>query len=360
MVQWQWRCKPRSLRHFRAALRHRLYTHAGAAMPLVERNRSMAADPSPLDDMRDLLSRLPAPDSDAGAQTLAAFLRAAQRQGRMGRIEEIAAWLSRWSGRSPPQVMRPLVAIFAGNHGIAVHGVSRHPVSATAEMVELIAAGGAAVSQACVANDLGLKVFDLALHLPTGDITREAAFDARACMATMAFGMEATAGNTDLLCLSAVLGGAAADWVGGERDCPDGPTRKRRIAAVEAVLAAHGAHLRDPLQALQYIGGREMAAIAGAIVAARVQKVPVLLDGTATLAAAAVLKAASPTALDHCLLAAIPVDTGAARAAEMLNLRPLLDLEMRDGLATNAALAAGMVRTAARIAAGTAEAFPAR
>lgn len=335
----------------------------------------MVADPSPLDDMRDLLSRLPAPDSDAGAQTLAAFLRAAQRQGRMGRIEEIAAWLSRWSGRSPPQVMRPLVAIFAGNHGIAVHGVSRHPVSATAEMVELIAAGGAAVSQACVANDLGLKVFDLALHLPTGDITREAAFDARACMATMAFGMEATAGNTDLLCLSgvgvggstvaaalfaAVLGGAAADWVGGERDCPDGPTRKRRIAAVEAVLAAHGAHLRDPLQALQYIGGREMAAIAGAIVAARVQKVPVLLDGTATLATAAVLKAASPTALDHCLLAAIPVDTGAARAAEMLNLRPLLDLEMRDGLATNAALAAGMVRTAARIAAGTAEAFPAR
>ena len=95
----------------------------------------------------------------------------------------------RWSRSSP--------AIMAWR----AQGVSPRPVEATARAVELCAAGGAAINQICLANDLGLKVFDLALHLPTGDITREAALDEHGCAATMAFGMEAIAGGADLLCL---------------------------------------------------------------------------------------------------------------------------------------------------------------
>lgn len=332
----------------------------------------MTVSALPFDDFRNLLAALPAVDTDADAKVRATFAKATARQGSLGRIGEIAAWLAAWSGRSPPMVTRPLVAIFAGNHGVVAQGVSRRPASATAEVVEFIAAGGAAVSQACVANDLGLKVFDLALHLPTGDITREAALDERGCAATMAFGMEAIAGDTDLLCLSgigvggstvaatlfaAIFGGSGGDWV--DEDAEAGKSARRR-AAVDAALARHAGHLRDPLEALCRLGGREFAAIAGAILAARMEKVPVLLDGAGALAAAAVLKAANPAALDHCLLAARASGAGAERAANQLGLQPLLDLGLEDGQGTNAALAAGLVKTAALIASGSAQAFSSR
>jgi nicotinate-nucleotide--dimethylbenzimidazole phosphoribosyltransferase len=332
----------------------------------------MSVSGLPFDDFRDLVAKLPPADAEAEAQMRAIFAKAAARQGSLGRIEEIATWLAAWSGRSPPSVNRPLLAIFAGTHGIADR-VSR-PASATAEAVEFIAAGGAAVSQACVANDLGLKVFDLALHLPTGDITLEAALDERGCAATMAFGMEAIAGNTDLLCLAgigvggstvaaalfaAIFGGTGKDWIDRDQGAI-GEDPNRDAATVDAALAQHRDHLRDPLEALRSLGGREFAAIAGAILAARMEKVPVLFDGESALAAAAVLKAINPTALDHCLLAARPVSASAAQAAEKLGMKPLLDLELEDGQGTNAALAASLVKTAALVAAGAAEASGSR
>jgi nicotinate-nucleotide--dimethylbenzimidazole phosphoribosyltransferase len=335
-------------------------------MPLANGNGWMNVSALPFDDFRDLIARLPAADATAEARTRAAFASAAARQGSLGRIEEVAAWLAAWSGRSPPMVTRPLVAIFAGTHGIA--GRAAHPASSTADAVERIAAGGAAVSQACAANDLGLKVFDLALHIPTGDIGREAALDERGCAATMAFGMEAIAGNTDLLCLSgigvagptiaaalfaAIFGGGGKDWL----DADDAANPDRGAALVDAALALHGERLRDPLEALRRLGGREFAAIAGAILAARMEKVPVLLDGATALAAAAVLRALDPAALDHCRLADRPLDAGPAKAAGHMGLGPLLDLGLRDGQGTGAALAAGLVKSAALVAAGTAEAL---
>ncbi|WP_192385568.1 nicotinate-nucleotide--dimethylbenzimidazole phosphoribosyltransferase, partial [Mesorhizobium silamurunense] len=183
----------------------------------------------PFDDFRTLLATLPPADATAETRVRALFARADKPKASLGRIEDIAAWLAAWSGRAPPAVNRPLVAIFAGNHGAVRHGISPRPVSATANAVELCAAGGAAINQICIANDLGLKVFDLALDIPTGDITEEAALDERGCAATMAFGMEAVAGGADLLCLgdlgvgnstiaavlsAALFGGKGAGWVG--------------------------------------------------------------------------------------------------------------------------------------------------
>ncbi len=190
--------------------------------------------------------------------------------------------------------------------------------------------------------DLGLKVFDLALDLPTADITEEAALDERNCAATMAFGMEAVAGDIDLLCIgdlgvgnttvaaalfAALLGGNGAEWVGSGSGADD-TMMGRKAEVVDRALALHGNHLKDPLEALRRVGGREFAAIAGAILAARMQKVPVVLDGFATTAAAAVLHAANPSALDHCVLAHLSVEPGHARAAEKLGLRPILDLQL--------------------------------
>ena len=324
----------------------------------------------PFDDFRNLLATLPPADAQAEARVRTLFAKTDKPQGSLGRIEDIAAWLAAWSGRAPPAVTRPLVAVFAGNHGITRHAISPRPVSATANAVELCAAGGAAINQVCIANDLGLKVFDLALHIPTADITEDAALDERGCAATMAFGMEAIAGGTDLLCLgdlgvgnstvagalcAALLGGRGVDWVGPGSGA-DAAMQARKAEMVDAALAFHGTSLKDPLEALRRIGGREFAAIAGAILAARMQKVPVLLDGFAATAAAAALHAVNPTALDHCLLASLSTEPGHARAAQPLGLRPLLDLGVSHGEGVGAALAAGLVKAAALTSSGMAAA----
>lgn len=327
----------------------------------------------PFDDFRNLLANLPSADTVAQNRVRTLFVKADKPKNSLGRIEDIAAWLATWSGRAPPAVTRPLVAVFAGNHGVTRHGISPRPVAATANAVELCAAGGAAVNQICIANDLGLKVFDLALHISTADITEDAALDERGCAATMAFGMEAIAGGTDLLCLgdlgvgnstvaavlcAALFGGSGADWVGPGSGA-DAAMQARKAAMVDAALAFHGASLRDPFEALRRVGGREFAAIAGAILAARMQKIPVLIDGFAATAAAAVLHATNPAALDHCLLAGLSPEPGHKRAAERLGLRPLLDLGMSHGEGVGAALAAGLVKAAALTSSGMAAAVKA-
>lgn len=287
--------------------------------------------------------------------------------GALGRLEEIAFWLAAWTGR-PPAVNRPLVAIFAGNHGVTRQGVTPFPASVTAQMVENFAAGGAAINQICVAHDLGLKVFDLALDYPTGDITEEPALSERDCAATMAFGMEAIAGGTDLLCIGemgignttiaaainlGLYGGTAEEWVGPGTGS-EGEVLKRKIAAVKKAVALHRDHLSDPLEVMRRLGGREIAAMAGAILAARMQKVPVIIDGYVATAAAAILKAANPAALDHCLIGHVSSEPGHMRAIEKLGKTPLLALGMRLGEGTGAALAAGIVKAAAACHSGMA------
>ena len=139
----------------------------------------------PFDDFRALLRELPGPDTHALVAAKERNAQLTKPAGSLGRLEEIAMWLAAWSGRSPA-VTRPLVAIFAGNHGVTRHGVTPYPTSVTQQMVENFAAGGAAINQICVANDLGLKIFDLALDYPTGDIPCEPALSERDCAATMA------------------------------------------------------------------------------------------------------------------------------------------------------------------------------
>lgn len=321
----------------------------------------------PFDDFRALLAAFQPLDTAAAARVHDDFAR--QPAGSLGRMEEIAAWLAAVTGRAPA-VSRPVVAIFAGNHGIARYGISPRPVDATQQVVELAAAGGAAVNQVCIAHDLGLKLYDLALDLPTADFTEAAALDERGAAATMAFGMEAVAGGIDLLALgdigvggstaaaaicAALFGGNGTEWAGAGADAG---MNARRAEVVDRGLAFHGAHLRDPLEVLARFGGREFAAVAGAILAARIEKVPVILDGFTTTAAAAVLHRVNPAALDHCLLAQVSTEPGHRKLAEALGLKPLLDLGIDGGEGTAAALAAGLVKAAALIHSGMAAALP--
>lgn len=314
----------------------------------------------PFDDIRALIEAMPGPDTGAAQLVAERDSQLTKPPGALGKLEDIAIWLATWTGRSP-QITRPLVTIFAGNHGVTKQGISPFPAEVTAQMVGNFTAGGAAINQVCKAHDLGLKVFDLALEIPTGDITVEAAMDEKTCAATMAFGMEAIAGGTDLLCIGemgignttiasalylALFGGEAEEWVGpGTGHDEKGVALKAEV--IKRAVAFHGEHLRDPLEVLRRLGGREFAAMAGAILAARTQRIPVIIDGFVATAAAAVLYAADPTALDHCLFGHVSAEPAHHKALDAMGKTALLDLGMRLGEGTGAALAAGIVKAAA-------------
>jgi nicotinate-nucleotide--dimethylbenzimidazole phosphoribosyltransferase len=280
--------------------------------------------------------------------------------GALGRLEHLVAWLGAWQGKGSPSLDRPLVCVFAGSHGVTARGVSAFPDAVNRQMLENFAAGGAAINQICAAYGLGFKVFDLAIDLPTGDITVGPAFDEKACVATMAFGMEAVAAGTDCLAVgemgignttiaaaiyAALFGGEAAHWVGRGTGV-DAAGIGRKVAAVEAALAHHAGHLDDPLEVLARLGGREIAAMAGAILAARLQRVPVVLDGYVATAAAAILHAIDPSALDHCLAGHVSAEGAHADVLERLGLVPLLALGMRLGEGSGAAMALGLLKGA--------------
>ncbi|GJD98234.1 nicotinate-nucleotide--dimethylbenzimidazole phosphoribosyltransferase [Methylobacterium isbiliense] len=317
-------------------------------------------DASPFEDIRRLLATMPGPDEAAAAAAAARQAVLTKPAGSLGRLETLATWLAAWQGKAMPSLDRPLVCVFAGSHGVAQKGVSAYPASVNRQMLDTFAAGGAAINQICAAYGLGFKVFDLALDLPTGDITEAEAMTEKACVATMAFGMEAVAAGTDGLALgemgignttvaaaiyAALYGGDPASWVGRGTGI-DEAGLARKVAVVEAALAHHAGHLDDPLEVLRRLGGREVAAMAGAILAARLQRVPVVLDGYVATAAAAVLHALDPSALDHCVAGHLSAE-GAHRAVlERLGLDPLLALGLRLGEGSGAALALGLLKAA--------------
>ena len=312
------------------------------------------------DDVRRLMATLPGPHEAAAAEAAAREAQLTKPAGALGRLEDLSAWTAAWQGAHPPHADNILVSIFAGNHGVAARGVSAFPASVTAQMVANFEAGGAAINQICAVVGARLKVVPLALDEPTEDFTHSPAMDEAACVAAIETGMAAVEEGVDFLCLGemgianttsaaalacALFGGPAADWVGAGTGVDDAGMA-RKLAVVEAAMETHGEALADPWEALRRVGGRELAAIAGAVLAARLKRIPVLLDGYVCSAAAAVLAVAHDRGLDHCQLAHLSVEPGHKRLAERLNMKPLLDLAMRLGEGTGAALAAGLLRAA--------------
>jgi nicotinate-nucleotide--dimethylbenzimidazole phosphoribosyltransferase len=323
----------------------------------------MSSEAAPFDDIRQMITSIPGPDEAAVNAVRERDRQLTKPAGSLGRLEWVVEWLAAWQGKAPPSVDRPLVCVFAGSHGVAERGVSAFPPAVNRQMLENFAAGGAAINQICASLGLGFKVFDLALDMPTADIVEGPAMDERACVATMAFGMEAIAGGTDLLALgdlgignttvaaaiyAALYGGPAEHWVGRGTGLDD-EGLARKVAAVEAALERHRGSLEDPLEILRRLGGREVAALAGAILPARLQHIPVILDGYVVTAAAAILHAIHPATIDHCLAGHLSADGAHQDVLERLGRIPLLALGMRLGEGTGAALAAGLVKTAAHV-----------
>lgn len=313
-----------------------------------------------LDEIRQLLPELPGPDMDAGTAALQHQTQLTKPAGSLGRLEELAVWLATWQGRKRPSMDRPRVAVFAGNHGITAHGVSAYPASVTEQMVQNFINGGAAVNQ--LAGNVGadLRVYEMALDQPTGDFTQGPAMNEEDCALALSYGMmsveegfdvmavgEMGIGNTTsaaALCC-ALFGGEASDWVGSGTGV-DEAGLARKAETVAAGLAANQAEMTDPFEILRCLGGLELAAIAGAILACRMGRIPVVLDGFACTAAAAVLHAADSRALDHCIVGHQSVEPGHARLLEVLGKAPLMNLGMRLGEGSGATLGIQVLQSA--------------
>ena len=312
------------------------------------------------DEVRALLAELPGPDWSASAAAVAREAQLTKPAGALGRLEELSVWLATWQGRHPPRMERPHAAVFAGNHGVAAQGVSAYPAEVTRQMVANFIEGGAAVNQLCAVADSALRVHEMGLEEPTRDFSEAPAMDEADCAKAIAYGMMAVEDGLDVLALGemgianttsaaaichALFGGRAADWVGRGTGVDEaGLARKARV--VKAAVAKHRDRMTDPLEVLRHLGGFELAAILGAVMAARLARTPVLLDGYACTAAAAVLHALDGRALDHCQVAHVSAEPGHRRLLERLDKRPLLDLGMRLGEASGAVLAIPLLKAA--------------
>ena len=299
-----------------------------------------------------------APGPDAAAET-AARERDAQLTkppGALGRLEELAIWYAGWRGDPRPRLARPQMLVFAGNHGVAGQGVSAFPPEVTHQMVANFEAGGAAINQLGELADARLDVHPLDLDRPTADFTRGPAMEEAEACAAFATGWNAVdpraglvvagemgIGNTTSAAAiaAALIGGTG--WAGRGTGVDEAGVA-RKEAAIAAGLAANPG--RTGLEVLAALGGREVAAMAGAIAGARARRIPVLLDGFICTAAALCLHAEAEDALDHCVAGHLSAEGAHARLLDRIDKPPLLSLGLRLGEGSGAALAVQVLRGA--------------
>lgn len=312
------------------------------------------------EEIRGLFRALPPADLEAGTAAASHEAQLTKPAGSLGKLEELARWVAAWQGKHPPSLEHPRICVFAANHGVAAKGVSAYPASVTEQMVQNFVSGGAAVNQLAQLFDADLRVYEMALEQPTADFTEAPAMSEDECAKAIAYGMMAVEPGIDLLCLGemgianstsaaaichALFGGTAEDWTGPGTGVT-GDAFAAKVKAVRDGAALHTARTRDPLELFAAVGGLELAAIAGAVLAARMGRVPVLLDGFACTAAAAVLHAADPRSIEHCQVAHCSAEPGHRLLLEKIGKQPILDLGMRLGEASGAALAIGIVKSA--------------
>lgn len=315
---------------------------------------------SDLDSFRTLLARAPGPDTQAAAAAAAHNSQLTKPPGALGRLEELAIWYGGWRGTARPEITAPQVIVFAGNHGITAQGVSAFPAEVTEQMVLNFQAGGAAINQLARVVGARMDVHALELERPTEDFTKNPAMDQDDCVAALKTGWQAVDPDTDLLVVgemgignttaaaaiaTALFGGAAADWTGRGTGVDDaGLAIKTRVVAQGVARQSAGAH--DGLDMLARLGGREIAAMAGAIAAARMHHIPVILDGFICCAAAACLHRTQAGALDHAIAGHQSAEGAHGALLDRLGKEPLLSLGLRLGEGSGAALAINILQAA--------------
>lgn len=300
-------------------------------------------------------------------------------QGALGRLEQLAIQLAGWQGNPQPQLEQVWISVFAADHGVAVEGVSTVPQAVTGQMLRNFACGGAAIS--VLARQLGatLDLRDMGLAVPldplpgvhhlnlapgSGNLRREPAMSAELCQQALLAGRQAVLdaaaqgaqlfiagemgiGNTTPACAMAslLLDQSVASLVGpGTGLNAEGVRHK--TAVIEAALQLHAPECHGPLDILTRLGGLEVAAIAGAYLAAAQQGIPMLVDGYICSTAALCATRLNPGCRDWMLFGHRSAEPGHTAVLAALQAEPLLDLDMRLGEGTGAAAAVPLLRMA--------------
>lgn len=310
-------------------------------------------------DFRVLLAAGPGPDTEAADGAEARNGQLTKPPGALGRLEDMAIWYAGWRGDAQPQIRAPQVIVFAGNHGVTARGVSAFPAEVTVQMVANFQGGGAAINQLAKLAGARMDVHALELDRPTRDFTQGPAMDEAECVVALKTGWDAVDPQADLLVVGemgignttsaaaiahALFGGAAADWTGRGTGVDDAGLTLKADVVAEAVVLHGGAG--DGLDILARLGGRELAAMAGAIAAARAHRIPVILDGFICCAAAACLDRTQAGALDHCIAGHESAEQAHKAVLAQLGKVPLLALGLRLGEGSGAALAIQVLKGA--------------
>lgn len=308
--------------------------------------------------IRDLLLEMPEPGHDARMRAAQRNMQLTKPPAALGRLEDLAIWYAGWRGEERPAITAPQVVVFAGNHGVAARGVSAFPPEVTGQMVANFQAGGAAINQLAACFGARMDVVALELDRPTADFTQGPAMTEAEFCAAFSTGWDAVDPRGDLLVTgemgignttsaaalaAALFGGNGADWVGAGTGV-DAAGLALKAETVDRGLAANPT--RDPLGILAALGGRELAAMAGAILSARHKSIPVILDGFICTAAAACLERAAPGALDHAVAGHASAEQAHMRLLSEIGKQPLLSLGLRLGEGSGAALAIGVLKGA--------------
>ncbi|MBK1699600.1 nicotinate-nucleotide--dimethylbenzimidazole phosphoribosyltransferase [Thiococcus pfennigii] len=318
-------------------------------------------------------------DEAAGAAALARQQVLTKPRGSLGRLEELAVRLAAMQGTERPRAERIAIVVFAGDHGVAAEGISAFPQSVTAEMIKNFARGGAGISVAARALGATMEIVDLGTVVDPGALAgvvrcdlgpgtanfvagpamdehqcaralaagRHAAERARLAGADLFIGGEMGIGNTTVSAgLASALLSLDPEALAGPGTGLDAGGIAHKVAVLRRALAHHRDHLDDPREALRRLGGFEIAALAGSYIACAQMGLPVLVDGFISSTAALAATRLHPGTRDWLILTHASAEPGHRRVVEALDARPLLDLGMRLGEGSGAAVAVPLLRMA--------------
>ncbi len=337
---------------------------------------------TPADEIAAAVSRIPAPDEGARAAARARQGQLTKPAGALGRLEGLAEEIAAMTGQARPRLEQRVIIVAAGDHGVTARSVSAYPSEVTAQMVANFLGGGAAISVLAREAGARLRIVDagvrgetpedsrlvrLRLGPGTEDITERPAMSRdlaeRAIGAGIALVHEEHARGLDLLGLGemgignstsaaaivATITGRPPRAVTGRGTGIDDATFARKVAAVEVALALHRPSATDGVGLLAAVGGFEIGVLTGAYLGAAAARVPVLIDGLISGAAALLAAIIEPRAARFMLASHLGVEPGHAATLEHLQLAPILDLGLRLGEGTGAALAMGVCVSACRL-----------
>ncbi|MBI3322321.1 MAG: nicotinate-nucleotide--dimethylbenzimidazole phosphoribosyltransferase [Candidatus Omnitrophica bacterium] len=332
---------------------------------------------------------IPPLDLRAQKETCRRWDRLTKPEKSLGRLEEVASRIAAMTGRAGPETGRKVVFVAAADHGVAAEGVSAYPQSVTGQMVENFLRGGAAIN--VLARRAGAEVMVInagvagpstelragrgsdgviscGVRAGTGNFCREPAMSREEAGRVLEAGMriftqvhaeraigmvglgDMGIGNTTAAsALTAALTGVAAARVTGRGTGLREEELPRKVKAVEQALALHRPDPGDPLGCLAAVGGLEIGCLAGITLAAAQARVPVMLDGFITTSAALLASRMFPAAAGYMIASHRSVEPGHRVQLERLGLTPLLDLDLRLGEGTGAALAFPLVDAALRL-----------